>query len=190
MVLARLLLAGASPEGNRQGLDETPRGPCAADRAERRKYWRGSGTREQPGRARPPLSDRIRGNSIARWRFRPRRASLLIRSATREGPCRRGVVDWLNAARLIGAASDVLDLGCGIGRVAARSRFALRSVLGLDVSQAMIDEARRNALKIRNSSSSSGNSILLACVRAFDLVLAGGQLPLSDAGGSGGAARG
>ena len=53
---------------------------------------------------------------------------------------------WLNEERLLGLEKDVLDLGCGIGRVALAIAPRARSVLGLDVSPGMIDEAqRRNA---------------------------------------------
>ncbi len=50
------------------------------------------------------------------------------------------LVRWLDARGL--ADGDVLDLGCGIGRVAAALRRA-RSVLGLDIAPGMIAEARR-----------------------------------------------
>ena len=53
------------------------------------------------------------------------------------------LVAWLDAEGLLGQAFDVLDLGCGIGRVAAATRLRVRSVLALDVLPAMIAEARR-----------------------------------------------
>jgi len=61
----------------------------------------------------------------------------ILRAATAE------LVDWLVRQRLIGPARDVLDLGCGIGRVAAALAPRCRSVLGLDISPGMIAEARR-----------------------------------------------
>lgn len=61
----------------------------------------------------------------------------LLDAATEE------VVRWLRERGLARAASDVLDLGCGIGRVAAALLPDVRSVVGLDVSPGMIAEARR-----------------------------------------------
>src|SRR5271154_373252 len=45
---------------------------------------------------------------------------------------------WLDAERLIGPARDVLDLGCGIGRVSRALAPRFRSLLGIDVSPRMI----------------------------------------------------
>lgn len=53
------------------------------------------------------------------------------------------LVDWLGAEGLIGPECDVLDLGCGIGRVAAALATRCRSVLGIDISPGMIAEAQR-----------------------------------------------
>ena len=53
------------------------------------------------------------------------------------------IVDWARAQHLIGPDRDVLDLGCGIGRVAAALAPHSRSVIGLDVSARMIAEAAR-----------------------------------------------
>ena len=51
------------------------------------------------------------------------------------------IVDWLSAERLLQVRDDVLDLGCGIGRIAGAIAPRVRSVLGLDVSPGMIAEA-------------------------------------------------
>jgi SAM-dependent methyltransferase len=51
------------------------------------------------------------------------------------------IVTWLGARGLLGG--DALDLGCGIGRVATALAPHMRSVLGVDVSPAMIAEAER-----------------------------------------------
>ncbi len=50
---------------------------------------------------------------------------------------------WLNSERLLASDADVLDLGCGIGRVAAALAPRVRSVLGIDVSAGMVAEARQ-----------------------------------------------
>lgn len=52
------------------------------------------------------------------------------------------LVQWLSAEHLFAPGMDVLDLGCGIGRVASALAASARSVLGLDVSAGMIAEAR------------------------------------------------
>jgi predicted TPR repeat methyltransferase len=88
------------------------------------------------------------------------------------------IMAWLDAACLIGPASEVLDLGCGIGRIAAALASRVRFVLGLDVSQAMIDEARRRC--------EAPNVVFAACAGTdlagvpsarFDLVLAVDSFP-------------
>ena len=61
----------------------------------------------------------------------------ILQAATAE------IVDWLMAGALLRPDSDVLDFGCGFGRVAAAMAPHCRSVLALDVSAGMIAEARR-----------------------------------------------
>ncbi len=53
------------------------------------------------------------------------------------------IVAWLEAERLLPPGAAVLDLGCGIGRVAAALAPRCRDVLGVDVSARMVEEARR-----------------------------------------------
>ena len=53
------------------------------------------------------------------------------------------IVTWLDAERLLPPQADVLDLGCGIGRIAVALAPHCRSVLGLDVSAGMVAEATR-----------------------------------------------
>ena len=53
------------------------------------------------------------------------------------------IVAWLTAQDLLRPDSEVLDFGCGIGRVAAVLAPHCRSVLALDVSRGMVAEARR-----------------------------------------------
>ena len=61
---------------------------------------------------------------------------VLLEAATRE------VVDWLRGLGLLDGRPEVLDLGCGIGRLAAALAPRAAGVLGLDVSPGMIDAAR------------------------------------------------
>lgn len=53
------------------------------------------------------------------------------------------ILDWLDARGLLRDGDDVLDLGCGIGRLAAALAPRAGSVLGLDVSEGMLAQARR-----------------------------------------------
>ena len=61
----------------------------------------------------------------------------ILQAATAE------ITAWLASEGLLRPDSDVLDIGCGIGRVAAALAPACRSVLGLDVSAGMVAEARK-----------------------------------------------
>ena len=53
------------------------------------------------------------------------------------------LVTWLLGHGYAHAGADVLDLGCGIGRVAAALAPDVGSLVGVDVSAGMIAEARR-----------------------------------------------
>jgi SAM-dependent methyltransferase len=53
------------------------------------------------------------------------------------------VVAWLTVQRLFADGMDVLDLGCGFGRIAAEIAPRAGAVLGLDVSPGMIEAACR-----------------------------------------------
>lgn len=53
------------------------------------------------------------------------------------------IVTWLHAEGLLPSGAAVLDLGCGIGRVAAALAPRCASVLGTDVSAGMVAEAQR-----------------------------------------------
>ena len=68
----------------------------------------------------------------------------LLRAATEE------LLAWLDAERLLSPEADMLDLGCGIGRVAAAVAPRVRSVLGIDVSAGMVAEARRRYSNVSN----------------------------------------
>ena len=61
----------------------------------------------------------------------------ILQAATAE------LVDWLRAEALLRPETDVLDVGCGFGRVASALAPHCRSVLALDVSAGMVAEARR-----------------------------------------------
>ena len=89
------------------------------------------------------------------------------------------IVDWLGQQGLLREGADVLDLGCGIGRVAAALAGRCRSVLGLDVSAGMVEEARRRLaahahITIRQT---AGEDLDQLEPGAFDLVLAIDSFP-------------
>ena len=77
------------------------------------------------------------------------------------------------------SGADVLDLGCGIGRLAIALAPRCRSVLGLDVSAGMVAEARRRcaawpAIRIE---ATPGTDLDALPAHAFDLVLAVDSMP-------------
>jgi len=104
----------------------------------------------------------------------------ILQAATAE------IVDWLQVEGLLSAASDVVDLGCGIGRVAAAMAPHCRSVLALDVSPAMVVEATGRLAGVANvevrQTDGAGLDDLPAA--GFDLVLAVDSFPyIVQAGG-------
>jgi SAM-dependent methyltransferase len=98
---------------------------------------------------------------------------LILAAATAE------IVAWLHAEGLLPPGADVLDVGCGIGRVAAALAPRCRSVLGLDVSAGMVGEARRRLADHPNVriSLTSGEDLDAVETAAFDLVLAIDSFP-------------
>ena len=89
------------------------------------------------------------------------------------------VVGWLEGTGLLRPDADVLDLGCGFGRVAAALSPRCRSVLGLDVSAGMVAEARRRHAGLRNArfDATPGRDLSALPAGAFDLVLAVDSFP-------------
>ena len=89
------------------------------------------------------------------------------------------IVDWLEAEGLLRAGSDVLDLGCGIGRVSAALAPRCRSVLGLDVSAGMVEEARRRLAAVGNVEirQTGGEDLDALAPASLDLALAIDSFP-------------
>lgn len=85
------------------------------------------------------------------------------------------LVDW----GLLDAASAVLDIGCGIGRLEAALASHVASVYGIDISQAMIEEARRRCGHLPNVRFALGSGSDLAGIAdgSVDLLLLIDTLP-------------
>ncbi len=89
------------------------------------------------------------------------------------------IVEWLEMSDLLAPEADVLDLGCGIGRVAGALSPRCRSVFGLDVSAGMIAEARRRWAGFSNLQFevTPGQNLAFLGAASFDLVLAIDSFP-------------
>jgi predicted TPR repeat methyltransferase len=92
----------------------------------------------------------------------------LLAEATRE------LVAWL--APLLTPASRVLDFGCGIGRVAEALAPCVASLEGVDISQSMVDAARRRCPNVRFSQI-EGLDLRVFADESFDLALAVDSFP-------------
>ena len=103
-------------------------------------------------------------------------------SADLLGMATQEIVAYLDRLGLLGPDRDVLDFGCGIGRVAAALAPRVRSLLGTDLSAGMIAEARRRHGHLGNVSFQHGDAELAP--GSLDLVLAADVFPyLVQAGG-------
>ena len=88
------------------------------------------------------------------------------------------VVDWLDATMLLRPGASVVDVGCGIGRIAAALLPRAGSVLGLDISTGMVAEARRRYSDPRlRFEGCDGTDLDFLPPSAFDLVLAVDSFP-------------
>jgi ubiquinone/menaquinone biosynthesis C-methylase UbiE len=89
------------------------------------------------------------------------------------------IILWLRDQRLLASHIEALDLGCGIGRVACAMAPHVRSVLGIDISAAMVEEARQRCAKRTNVwlSVTTGQDLGMLADGAFDLVLAVDSFP-------------
>ena len=97
----------------------------------------------------------------------------LLEAATRE------IVELLTEWGLIAADTDCLDLGCGIGRLEAALAARVRRVLALDLSAAMVAEARRRTAHLPNVEvrQTVGRDLAGVPERSFDLVIAADVFP-------------
>ncbi|HYZ20774.1 MAG TPA: class I SAM-dependent methyltransferase, partial [Rhodopila sp.] len=89
------------------------------------------------------------------------------------------IIGWLRSNDLITPATTVLDLGCGIGRIAAALAPHVRSVHGVDVSPAMVREASRRCAGVPNVhfALTTGTDLAACPDGTFNLVLAVDTFP-------------
>ncbi|RYI35266.1 MAG: class I SAM-dependent methyltransferase [Acetobacteraceae bacterium] len=89
------------------------------------------------------------------------------------------ILEWLDTRNLLREDADVLDLGCGIGRLAAALAPRARSVLGLDVSKGMLAEARARCAPWPHVrfAHTAGQDLDALEPRSLDLVLAVDSFP-------------
>jgi SAM-dependent methyltransferase len=101
------------------------------------------------------------------------------------------IVARLREWRLVGADTDVLDIGCGIGRIERALAPEIRSITGIDVSPRMIAEARARCRSLGNIAFTcvDGSDLAPFAGRRFGLVLAVDAFPYLVAAGPGIAAR-
>jgi SAM-dependent methyltransferase len=97
------------------------------------------------------------------------------------------IVDWLRGLGLLDGRPRILDLGCGIGRMAEALAPHGGGILGLDVSPGMIEAARRRCQGILGVefALTSGHGLDGLPAAGFDLLLAVDVFPyLVQAGGT------
>lgn len=89
------------------------------------------------------------------------------------------VVSWLRREQLLRLGMDVLDLGCGIGRIALAIAPHVRSVHGTDSSARMIAEARRRCAGVPNMTLAvtEGRDLTGIGDACFDMILAVDSFP-------------
>ena len=194
VALARLLLAGTPPEGipARLAPHEAPENPAwhrlsaLADRSDALEslaaMLREAEVDHDPTGATPEAAIATIARVFDRAVARAPEASVaayslndpaILLAATEE------ILAWLRSEALIVPTTDALDLGCGIGRVAASLAPHCRSVLALDVSPGMVEEAHRRHGAIPNLrfATTPGTGLGAHPAAAFDLLLAVDSFP-------------
>ena len=141
--------------------------------------------------------DGVEEDAIARWtRIFDRAAdvsplaAVALYSLGDEGLLGRAtdeVVRWLDERGLLHDRQDVVDLGCGVGRIAQRLAPRVRSVTAVDVSQGLLLHAKDRCGHLSNVLLVHGSGRDLACLRdgCASLILAVDVMPYLVAAGSG-----
>lgn len=101
------------------------------------------------------------------------------------------VVAWLRQREVLSPTATIVDLGCGIGRIAGRIAPLAHAVIGVDVSAALLLHAATRWTAALNLLFVRQRGHDLACLRdeVADLVLAVDVMPYLVDGGSGLAGR-
>jgi SAM-dependent methyltransferase len=104
----------------------------------------------------------------------------ILDQATRE------IVAQMTEWHLLGSDRDVLDIGCGIGRIEKAVAGKVRRITGIDISAAMIGEAQRRCAGLPNVVflQTSGRDLTMLHGNAYDLVLAVDCFPYLVAAGT------
>jgi len=104
----------------------------------------------------------------------------ILDQATRE------IVAQLTEWHLLGNDRDVLDIGCGIGRIEKAIAGKVRRISGIDISAEMIGEAQRRCAGLSNVIflQTSGCDLSAVDGNAYDLVLAVDCFPYLVAAGT------
>jgi len=203
VALARLVLAGLTPDAIEERLSAFPTGDSRAEALKRLRRACGGGLGDlramlaASGLDHAAAAPEAPGAAVARLAAAFDRAvavapeasvaayslndPAVLAAATAE------IVAWLAREGLIGPDRDVLDLGCGIGRVSAALAPRCRSVLGLDVSPKMVAEARRRhgVVPGLGFDTTPGTGLSALGAASFDLVLAVDSFPyVMQAGGA------
>lgn len=104
-------------------------------------------------------------------------ASVALHSLGDEGALHESALEiaaFLQQSGFLGLDRDMLDLGCGIGRLLRVTAPSLRSATGLDVSDGMVDEARRRCAGLNNVtvSKTDGRDLSMIPDKSVDTILA------------------
>ncbi|HTI88701.1 MAG TPA: class I SAM-dependent methyltransferase [Alphaproteobacteria bacterium] len=97
----------------------------------------------------------------------------LLHNVTRE------VTDWMLARGLLTSDGAILEIGCGIGRFVGMLAPLVRFAIGIDVSQRMLDIARRRCADASSATfaRSSGRDLAAFRDESIDLVYAVDTFP-------------
>lgn len=135
----------------------------------------------------------IRNQFDAAVRLAPEAAVALYSLGSRETLDRMAaeLVDRLREWRLLGPEIAVLDIGCGIGRIARALAPYVGRITGVDVSPAMVAEAERRSRDLANVDFSlcAGSDLAPFAGRRFGLIVAVDVFPYLVAAGPEIAAR-